>query len=260
VKSRAQEILAACQHRPFPLPRAPWVMRQEWHNLLFAHWALPAEIVRPLVPAQLPLDLWQGQAYVGVVPFLIRNLRPRGVPPLPVLSHFAEINVRTYVTMDDKPGVYFFSLDAENVSAVLGARLLYGLPYFKSAFGVALSGDTVRYESRRTVRPKPAEFRASYKPTSDELPWRPMNETVERFITERYCLYNVVAGHVYRTNIHHRPWPLQSASAIIDANTMTETLSVQLDAPPPLLHFSKFLDVLVWWPERVKYLSLQRPR
>lgn len=226
-------------------------MRQEWHDLLFAHWALPAEIVRPLVPAQLPLDLWQGQAYVGVVPFLIRNLRPRCVPPLPVLSHFAEINVRTYVTLDDKPGVYFFSLDAENVSAVLGARLLYGLPYFKSTFSIATSGDTVRYESRRTVRPRPAEFRASYQPTSAELPWRQMSETVERFVSERYCLYNVVAGHVYRTHIHHRPWPLQLARATLEANTMTETLGLRLDGAPPILHFSKFLDVLVWWPERV---------
>jgi hypothetical protein len=226
-------------------------MRQEWHDLLFAHWALPAEIVRPLVPAQLPLDLWQGQAYVGVVPFLIRNLRPRCVPPLPVLSHFAEINVRTYVTVNGKPGVYFFSLDAENVSAVLGARLLYGLPYFKSKFSVAVSGNTVRYESQRTVRPSPAEFRACYEPISEELTWRPMNETVERFASERYCLYAVVAGHVYRTHIHHRPWPLQPASAEIETNTMAAPLGMKLDGPPPLLHFSKFIDVLVWWPERV---------
>jgi hypothetical protein len=227
-------------------------MRQEWHDLLFAHWALPPEVVRPLVPAHFKLDLWQGHAYVGVVPFLIRNLRPCGIRALPGLSHFAEINVRTYVTMENKPGVYFFSLDAENVSAVLGARLLYGLPYFKSAFKVESSGGKVRYESRRTVRPKPAEFRATYEPASVELPWRPMSETVERFVSERYCLYNVIAGHVYRTHIHHRPWPLQSASATIDANTMTATLGMQLDGPPPLLHFSKFLDVLVWWPERVK--------
>src|SRR3954451_13382987 len=100
----ANELLSQHSHRPFPLPKGPWVMRQEWHNLLFAHWALPAGVVRPAVPKELPLDLWEGEAYVGVVPFVIRNLRPRGVPSIPVISHLGEINVRTYVTVDGKPG------------------------------------------------------------------------------------------------------------------------------------------------------------
>jgi len=226
-------------------------MRQEWHNLLFAHWPVPAQIVRGLVPKELALDLWQGTAYVGVVPFVIRNLRPRSAPPFPVLSHFAEINVRTYVTVDDKPGVYFFSLDAENLSAVLGARLAYGLPYYKANFRIHAANDTVMYESRRTMRPRPADFRASYRPVSAELPWRPMSQALERFLSERYCLYAVIAGHVYRTNIHHLPWPLQLAEAAIGANTMTDPLRMQLNGPPPLLHYSRFLDVLVWWPEEV---------
>jgi uncharacterized protein len=226
-------------------------MRQEWHDLLFAHWALPAELVRKVVPQELPLDLWNGEAYVGVVPFRIRNLRPRGVPAVPVLSHFAEINVRTYVTLEGKPGVYFFSLDAENLSAVLGARLLYALPYFSAAFEIARRGDTIRYRSSRTVRPKPAEFRGEYCPVSEDLAWHPLNEAVERFVTERYCLYSVVAGHVYRTNIHHLPWPLQLAEAEIETNTMASSIPLNLPGPPPMLHYSRFQDVLVWWPERV---------
>lgn len=247
----ADELLSHHAHRPFPLPQSSWVMRQEWHNLLFAHWPVPADVLRPLVPKELPLDLWQGTAYLGVVPFVIRNLRPHGVPSIPPLSNFAEINVRTYVTVDDKPGVYFFSLDAENVSAVLAARLMYALPYFKSSFAIDSNGDDVRYHSRRTTRPRPAEFHASYRPTSEPLPWRPMTDALERFVSERYCLYTVVAGHVYRTHIHHLPWPLQSAVAEIATNTMTTNLPLMLSGPPPLLHFSKFLDVLVWWPQRV---------
>ncbi len=247
----ADELLSQRCHRPFPLPAGPWVMRQEWHNLLFAHWALPAEVVRAIVPRELPLDLWNGEAYVAVVPFQIRNLRPRGVLPISGFSNFPEINVRTYVTIDSKPGVYFFSLDAENWSAVLAARLMYALPYFKAKFGIQVRGDEVEYASIRTVRPKPAEFHAFYRPDSNPLPWRPINEALERFVSERYCLYTVVAGHVYRTNIHHLPWPLQSASAEIQSNTMAHTVSLDLSSPPPLLHFSKFIDVLVWWPERV---------
>src|SRR3954464_9558980 len=138
----ADELLAAHSHRTFALPASPWVMRQEWHDLLFAHWSIPVDLLRQKVPSPLELDLWHGEAYVGVVPFVIRNLRPRGIPAVPVLSHFAEINVRTYVTLEGKPGVYFFSLDAENLSAVLGARLLYALPYFSAAFEIARRGDT----------------------------------------------------------------------------------------------------------------------
>ncbi|HVZ16560.1 MAG TPA: DUF2071 domain-containing protein [Terriglobales bacterium] len=247
----ASELLSQHSHRPFPLPEGPWIMRQEWHNLLFAHWALPADVVRAVVPRELPIDLWEGKAYVGVVPFQIRNLRPCGVPALPALSNFAEINVRTYVTVDDKPGVYFFSLDAENVSAVLGARLAYALPYFKASFKIQTKNDKVSYSSRRTTRPKPADFSASYQPTSDVLPWQPVTESLERFVSERYCLYNVIAGHVYRTHIHHLPWPLQLATADITVNTMAQTVPLDLAGPPPFLHFSKFIDVLVWWPERV---------
>jgi uncharacterized protein YqjF (DUF2071 family) len=227
-------------------------MRQEWHNLLFAHWVLPPNIVRKVVPTELPLDLWEGQAYVGVVPFVIRNLRPRGLPALPGISHFGENNVRTYVTVDGKPGVYFFSLDAENLSAVLGARLTYSLPYFKANFEIREADGFIEYGSLRKVRPRPAELRARYRPLPDVLPWEPMNTAIERFLTERYCLYTVVAGHVYRTHIHHLPWPLQLAEAEIQLNSMAQTIPLDLSAQPHLLHFSKFLDVLVWWPERVE--------
>lgn len=247
----AEELLSHHSHRPYPIPNKPWVMRQEWHDLLFAHWALPADAVRKAVPPELPLDLWNGEAYVGVVPFKIRNLRPRGLTSIPGTSHFGENNVRTYVTVDGKPGVYFFSLDAENVSAVLGARLLYALPYFNAKFRIEYLGEFVRYHSERTVRPRPAVFRGEYAPISDVLPWRPMTEAVERFITERYCLYTVVKGHVYRTDIHHLPWPLQLAKATIECNSMTETVPLNLVGDAVSLHFSKFIDVLVWWPERV---------
>ncbi len=246
----AEEILAVSDHRTFPLPKAPWVMRQEWHDLLFAHWPVPVDLLREKVPLQLELDLWRGEAYVGVVPFVIRNLRPRGIPALPVLSHFAEINVRTYVTCSGIPGVYFFSLDAANLSAVLGARLLYALPYFHAHFDISRAGNEVHYESRRLQRPKPAEFRANYRPVSDVLAWLPPKESLERFLAERYCLYAVSGRHVYRTTVHHLPWPLQLATAEMTANSMTNPVGVPLLGPPPLLHFSKFMDVLTWLPER----------
>lgn len=246
----AEEILAAKSHRPFPLPKSPWVLRQEWHKLLFAHWALPTDQVRTIVPRQLELDTWDGKAYVGVVPFLLRNMAPRSIPSIPLISHFAEINVRTYVTCKGIPGVYFFSLDAANLSAVLGARVVYALPYFHAKFKVQVEQEEVRYLSRRMQRPRPAEFDANYHPVDKALPWRPPEESLERFITERYCLYAVTQRHVYRTVVHHLPWPLQPASAEIRVNTMAETLGLRLEGTP-VLHYSKFMKVLTWLPEYV---------
>lgn len=249
----SDEILSARDHRPFPLPEKPWAMRQEWHDLLFAHWAFDPELIRPLVPAQLPLDLWQGQAYVAVAPFLVRALRPRGMPSLPGISNFPEVNVRTYVTVEDKPGVYFFSLDAGNLSAVLGARVTYRLPYYPARMRVTESGGRFVYSSRRVTRKnrsdKP-ELRIAYSPCGDVLPWQPLSQSLERFLTERYCLYTVSAGRAYRANIHHLPWPLQPATAEIEKNTMTAPLNLTL-LGKPLLHFARFLDVLVWPPEPV---------
>ena len=249
----ADEILSARDHRPFPVPEKPWVMRQEWHDLLFAHWALDPDLIRPLVPAQLPLDLWQGQAYLAVAPFVVRDLRPRGMPSLWGISNFPEVNVRTYVTVEDKPGVYFFSLDAGNLSAVIGARVTYRLPYYPARMRIANTDGRFVYTSRRVARqnrPDNPELRITYSPCGDVLPWEPPSQSLERFLTERYCLYTVRTGRIFRANIHHAPWPLQPATAEIEKNTMTVPLNVALEGKP-LLHFSRFLDVLVWSPERV---------
>lgn len=226
-------------------------MRQEWHDLLYAHWRVEPAVLRRLVPQQLELDVWNGDAYLAVTPLVVRRLRPRGAPALPVISNFSEVNVRTYVTLGGVPGVFFFSLDAHNLSATLGARFLYGLPYYKAEMKIRNERGWIHYQSRRRQRPQPAELRVSYRTTSEVMPWRPPRESLERFLTERYCLYAVIGSHVYRAHVHHIPVPLQTAAADIQANSMTEPLSIGLAPAPDWLHFSKFLDVLVWLPERV---------
>ena len=131
-------------HRPWPMPASPWVMTPTWHNLLFAHWPLDAGALRERVPAALLLDLFAGQAWLGIVPFRMSNVAPRGVPNVPFVSAFPELNVRTYVTVDGKPGVYFFGLDAGCTVAVAAARTLTGLPYFHAEMSVERDGDEVR--------------------------------------------------------------------------------------------------------------------
>ncbi|MGH9174548.1 MAG: YqjF family protein, partial [Vicinamibacterales bacterium] len=193
--------------RPWPVPDGPWVMTQRWHDLLFMHWPLAPQVLRPLVPAALPLDTYDGRAWIGIVPFWMSNVRPRLVPPIPGLSRFPELNVRTYVSLDGKPGVYFFSLDAANRLAVAAARLIR-LPYFHARMSSERRGESIEYASHRIERGAPrASFRARYRPTGDAL--RDIGHgTLPSWLTARYCLYTVGPdGRPYRLEIDHRPWP-----------------------------------------------------
>lgn len=222
-------------------------MAQIWHDLLFAHWSLEKHDLRPLVPPELPLDTFGGRCWVGVVPFHMSGIRWRSLPRLPGLSRFPELNVRTYVTLDGKPGVYFFSLDAASLPAVWAARTVYRLPYFHARMSVRSHESQIEYKSRRLDGN--AQFRARYQPTGDVRSGD--RGTLEHWLTERYCLYSVAAGRVYRAEIHHQPWPLQDAAAEIEANSMASAAGVSLPQTPPLLHFAKKLEVLIWPLSRV---------
>lgn len=227
----------------------PWVMTQRWNDLLFLHYEIAPEKLRALVPQVLTLDTYQQRAWVSVTPFWMNNLRPPGIPSLPWVSRFSEINVRTYVTYEDKPGVYFFSLDASHLSAVWGARIFYRLPYWHASMKVkGRGGPKIEYRTKRTHGPRPAELRSSYGPVSAAK--RVYPGTIEHFLTERYCLYSVSGKRLYRTDIHHLPWELQAASVELEANTMAQTVGLELPTAPDLKFFSRGLKVLVWAPER----------
>jgi uncharacterized protein len=238
------------RHRPYPAPRRPWIMKQTWRDLLFAHWPLAISIVRSRVPAVLPLDTYDDLAWIGITPFRLSGLRPRFLPPFPGVSNFPELNVRTYVTVDGKPGVYFFSLDAGSAIAVAMARLGYRLPYFTAEMSHRRAADWVTFRSHRTHAGAPhADFQARFRPAGEAR--RARKGSLEYFLTERYCLYTVTQRRtIYRAEIHHAPWPLQKAEAEIGRNTMAAAAGFGLPDTPPLLYFSSFLDVHVWAPER----------
>jgi hypothetical protein len=239
-------IVEDVAHRPWPLPRRPWLMTQTWNDLLFAHWRVDAARLRQLVPAVFDLDVYDGTAWIAVVPFTMTNVGARGLPLLPGVSAFPELNVRTYVRVGDKPGVYFFSLDAANPFAVEIARRWYQLPYFYAAMTLRRAGDWRRYASFRTHRAAPpAEFQARYRPAGPAYLTQP--GTLEHWLTERYCLYTVGrGGEIYRGEIHHAPWPLRPAEAEVEANTMTAPHGLALPADVPLLHFAERLLTLEW--------------
>lgn len=247
-----KQILAVTEHRPHPLPSGPWMMRQSWHDLLFAHWPLETEHVRAAMPAELRphLDTFDGKAWVGVIPFWMSGVRTRGLPLIPTTSTFPELNVRTYVTIAGKPGVYFFSLDAASLLAVLGAKAGFALRYFWAKMRCDVSGERVQYSSRRNHSPTPAEFAGEYRAAGEARTSEA--GSFEHFAIDRYCLYAARGAHVLRGDIHHLPWRLQPAEARIGTNTVARASGIRLPDSAPMLHFAKAMDVLVWWPEQVE--------
>jgi uncharacterized protein len=245
-------LLTITDHRPWPVPRGPWVMAQHWHELLFAHWSVPEAALRPLVPAGLELDTREGQAWLGVIPFRMTGVRLRGTPALPRLSAFPELNVRTYVVRNGKPGVWFFSLDAGNAGAVAVARAWFHLPYFRARMRSKENGGWIEYQSVRRHSGAPmAELAVRYRPRGEEREQKP--GSLEHWLTERYCLYaSGRGGQLLCGEIHHPPWRLRGAEAQFERNTMAAALGVELPEVEPVLYFAEGQQVVVWPPRRVR--------
>ncbi|TWU25203.1 hypothetical protein Pla52o_15010 [Novipirellula galeiformis] len=232
--------------RTWSLPSFPWAMRMTWSELLFAHWPVDPERVARLLPAGMTLDTHQGQAWVGVVPFLMSNVSPRCCQPLPRLSRFLELNVRTYVIVDGKPGVWFFSLDAESRVAVRVARATFNLPYMDAKMSLVQDeSGAIEYRSERTHRGEPsAAFAASYQATGE--PFYAAPGTLEYWLTARYCLYSADRkGRLCRGEIDHPPWRLSPATWTQRHNTMTEPCGFPLTDEPHLL-FAQPVTVRAW--------------
>jgi uncharacterized protein YqjF (DUF2071 family) len=225
-------------------------MKQQWHELLFAHWPVSTKLLRPHIPAQLVIDTFDGEAWLAVVPFRMSGVRLRGTPTLPWLSAFPELNVRTYVNCGEKPGVWFFSLDAGNSLAVALARAWFHLPYFRARMRCEERRGWIEYTSQRAHSGAAAAMLVGrYRAVGPEFFSRP--GTLEHFLTERYCLYALDGqGRLLRGEIHHPPWPLQRAEAGFERNTMAESLGINLESPA-LLHFSRRQDVVVWPPRKM---------
>lgn len=217
-----------------------------WQRLLFAHWPVEPEVIRKLLPKDLELELFNGKAWIGVVPFEMTGVRPRICPPISYFSDFAELNVRTYVIKDGKPGVWFFSLDAASKFAVRIARSTYNLPYYDAEFKIEKRGDSTSYRSVRTHLNSPAAvLDVDYAPTG--AVFQSQGGTFEHWLTARYCLYSAnKKGKVFCGEIHHEPWPLQVARADFKKCDMTRLCGIELEGNPTSLLYSESLDVVAW--------------
>jgi uncharacterized protein YqjF (DUF2071 family) len=244
------DLLDRLDHRPWPRPAGPWIMRMRWLDLLFAHWPVPADALRPLVPPELELDLYDGVAWVGVVPFRMEGVAPRGLPDVPGMSAFPELNLRLYVRHGGKPGVWFLSLDAANPLAVWTAQIVFHLPYVRARIALIREGDAIDYRCVRSAAPAGLRFEGRYRPSG--APYMAEPGTLEHALTERYCLYaRSPRGALFRTDIHHRPWPLQPAEAEVRVNELGRPHNLLFEGAPPLVHFSRRLDVVAWGLERI---------
>lgn len=233
------------------MSETPWVMRMRWLDLLFAHWPVPVETLRPHIPAGLEVDTFEGRAWLGIVPFRMEDVAPRFLPAVPGPGAFPELNVRTYVRWRGRGAVWFLSLDAGSRLAVAGARTAFHLPYFRARMSSDTDAGWVEYRAERTdPRGPAAAFDARYRPTGEVEPAPP--GSLAQFLTDRRGLYAAdPAGRLAWTVIRHAPWPLQPAEAEIRVDTMAHAHGITLPDVDPVLYFAKRLDVVAWWPRRL---------
>ncbi|HLJ55834.1 MAG TPA: DUF2071 domain-containing protein [Chthonomonadaceae bacterium] len=250
---------------PTRRPSGNPVMFQSWRRLLFLHWEVPVEALRPLVPPQLAIDTYDGRAYVGLVPFTMMGVRPVWTPAFKPLSDFHEVNVRTYVHLDGAdPGVWFLSLDAANALAVRIARSAWKLPYHFAEMDLSVSlnpedvvaadgyavgiGDwteTVDYRSsRRWPGPVPADCTVSYSPRGPICP--AAAGTLEHFLAERYLLYSTDGARLYRGQVHHEAYPLQTAEAWSLNESLVRAAGIDRPSSAPLVHYAHGVDVEIF--------------
>ena len=238
-------------------PDQPVVMHQNWHHLLFLHWEVSPQELQKLIPHRLTVDTFDGKAYIGLIPFTLDGVRPVLMPPLPGVSRFHEINVRTYVHFEGRdPGVWFFSLDASSSLAVTAARAVYHLAYYDADIEFAASEEpfpTIDFRSNRTDTrgPQPAHAHVRYRPV--EGPMTPSAPgTIDHFLIERYILYaQDDARQLYRARVHHAPYEVQKAELLDLDETLIWSAGVKREEQPRLRHYSRGVSVRIYPIEKV---------
>lgn len=243
---RMHTSLRHVDHRPWHLPEGQWTWRQSWLELAFIHYRVAAASIRPMLPPSLKVQEFDGSAWVGLVPFRMSGVMRRPLPDVPGFSTFPELNVRTYVERDAKPGVWFFSLDAASWPIVLGGRHLYGLPYFHAKMALRPDQDGWHHFTSRRCR-SDVRFEARYRPTGPVYLARP--GSFEHWATERYCLYAAPSSRLSRVEVHHAPWPIQAAEVQFQSNQILDFAGIAPLDEQPRCHFSTGVDVVSFPPE-----------
>jgi hypothetical protein len=239
--TKIDDILSNIAHRPFKLPVGQWKYYQEWNNALFFHWTIPFDILRKCVPENFNIDTLNGNCYVSLVAFTMQKIRPRYLPSVSLISDFHEINLRTYIDNDSKKGVYFLNIEAEKLLSTFIAKSLSGLPYEKS--------DIKRTDKKYTSTNTKKDF---FLDTEFEIKKGLEHKTeLDKWLTERYCLYLDKDNEFYRYDIHHKEWKIKSIE-IKRLNLNYKIGDINLsDIQPILTHYSDGVKVIAWRRQKV---------
>jgi uncharacterized protein len=234
--ARQGQLVTDVGHRPWPLPDGPWAQAQTPRGVLLAHWPVPHDELARTVPPELSVDTFDGEAWLGLVAYRLTQLRLRGLPPIPGLSSLLQVEVRTYVTLDDRPGIWLCSLEVSNPFLVEAAKRAHRLPAFRARIRAEEFGRATRFEAERDD----LAFEASYAPAGASFTAEP--GTLDHFLCERFAVYTADGGRVYRAQLHHLPWQVAPAAGVVEATTLSPiTLS-----GAPHLRLSSLQDELVW--------------
>lgn len=240
-------ILKSTDHREYPLPKGPWIMMQKWDHLLFLNWPVSKQVMTPHIPPGLELDSYNGDAWISIIPFKVSKMRLRNMPQIPYFRSFLELNVRTYVKHRGVKGVYFFSLDASKLHAVLGARIAT-LPYFYANMKMKQYRDTLSYSSTRKGG-QSANFKGNYQPITGNF--YPKQDSLNHWLLERYFLWTYRSGSLFQAGIHHKPWKVQDATIHIDTQTLTSFLPDGTLSAQPVAQYASTKTALFWMVKKV---------
>ena len=252
-----REFLVRTSHKPRPLPAGRWAMTQRWNDLLFAHWPIPVPTLEPLLPEWLQVDPFQGSAWLGAVPFWLDRIKVRGMPLVPAVRSFPDLNLRTYVRdrLKGTRGIYCFSVDCSNLLAVAAAHVFYNLPYKLAEMHMEPRGEReFAFYSRRRFARDAVIFKARYRglgPTVKTAEIRP--GSFEFYFSERNCVFSTNrSGEPIRADLHHVPWPLEEAQADIERNDLAAAVGIALPKIEPVLHYSRRMALYIWPAERLR--------
>lgn len=243
-----------CSHIPFRMPERKCVLHQNWIHLTFMHWKVDVALLEPYIPEGLEIDFYDGNAYIGVIPFMMEKVRPRGLPWLPFVSTFGEFNIRTYVIKNGVPGILFLTLDAQSRVTCFHAPRSYGLPYRYAKANVKVEGEG--YYSWSSERKKGGESLIGTTKSSGPME-HAVEGSLEYFLFERYSLYTWHKGILHRAYTHHLPWNYCVAEVEVDTNTLLESYNLGIDRPlhPEQIHMSSGVNVQTWNVEPIEVMK-----
>jgi hypothetical protein len=234
--ARQARVAADAAHRPWPLPRSPWAQAQTRRDILLAHWRVPIDVLARLLPVEVAADTFDGEAWLNVSAYRVTGLRVRGLPPLPGLSTFPQLEVSTPVTVDGYPGLWLFQIETAKQIVVEASKRTHRFPAYRARISTGRDAVGFHFDATRDG----LELDAVYAGRGSEF--SPGPGTVEHFLTERYALYTADGGRLYRAQVHHAPWLLQGAAGEVRSATLAP---LPIEGEPYLL-YSTAQDILLW--------------